>query len=86
MTKEERDIIYKKEQEGGSIRGIFDFDLYRVEIGAATFVNVHVEIAGERMIQFIDRQNRLWRSTAPYTMVVSKEINEDDEEDVNKDD
>jgi hypothetical protein len=56
-------------------------DECRFQIAEAKWDKAYVVYSAADMIEFIDPQGRLWRSTEPYTIVVTKEINSDDEED-----
>jgi len=75
MTKAER----KKDIEEGWL-GWYECDECRIEIGNAVWRNAHVIAADYHVITFRDKDGYLWKSNERYTLVVSREINEDDEE------
>ena len=74
MTKSDR-----KDLEG-KLLGVFECDECRIEIGAATWARAHVIMADQDQIHFRDAEGRYWQSNEKYTLVVTREINEDDEE------
>jgi hypothetical protein len=73
MTKAER----KKCKDDDRFYIEFE-DECRIQIAEAKWDKAHLSISSDKIIEFIDVAGRLWRSTEPYTIVVTKEINSDD--------
>ena len=75
VTKKER----KKDiEEGNHI--IYLEDEARVQIAEAMLHKTHIVGLSEGLIAFRDAEGRLWQSSEPYTLVVTKEVNSDDEQ------
>ena len=79
MTKAERE----KDWDEGLIL-LLSEDECRVQIAKTQFHKAHIFLASPTEIVFKDNEGRLWKSTEPYTIVVTKEVNSDDEEDEDK--
>ena len=76
MTRQER-----KELRDKHFWQVLECDECRIEIGTATWYKAHVIMSDHDMIAFTDDKGRQWQSNERYTLVVTKEINEDDEQD-----
>ena len=69
----------KKDIEDGAIMSYED-DEVRIQIAEAIFPKSHLLLSSSSQITFRDAEGRLWVSTEPYTLVVTKEVNSDDEQ------
>jgi len=76
MTKQDR-----QDFEDKGFSPVWECDECRIEIGAATWAKAHVVMADQDQIIFRDAEGRKWHSNERYTLVVTKEINDDDEDD-----
>ena len=77
-------MITKAERQAKIEEGydwIYEQDECRIQIAEAMFQKCHIVSATDGSISFRDGEGRYWQSTEPYTIVVTKEINADDEGD-----
>jgi hypothetical protein len=78
MTKEERAVQEKEFQQF-----VQEGDICYIQIKEAKFQGAVFLKAWGGEIVFKDSAGKIWQSTEPYTLAVTKQVNDDDDDDEN---